>query len=127
MYKHVDEHGRITYSNVPIKGAKKVDLPELSTVPGGKPVATPANFPKVDSKTQKDRDDIRRRILAEELKSEEQKLADAQTALKEGEAVRYGDERNYQRYLDRIQRLKDDVEQHEKNVDAIRRELTSLR
>src|SRR6185436_502252 len=87
IYKYVDDKGRVTYSNLPIKGGKKVDLPELSTVPGQKPgqTASPANFPKVDGKTQKDRDEVRRKILEDELKTEEQALAEAQKALEEGE------------------------------------------
>jgi len=127
IYKYVDESGRVTYSNVPIKGGKKVDLPEVSTVPGPKPSKTPSNFPKVDDKTQKDRDDVRRKILEDELKTEEKALAEAQQALQEGESVRLGGEKNYQKYLDRVQGLKDNVEQHEKNVAAIRKELSGLR
>lgn len=128
IYKQVDENGRVTYSNQPMKGAKKVDLPELSTVPGQKSqTASPANFPKVDGKTQKDRDDVRKRILGEELKAEEKSLVEAQAALQEGEATRNGNERNYQKYLDRVQGLRDTVVQHEKNVDAIRRELAALK
>jgi hypothetical protein len=129
MYKYVDEKGRVTYSNLPIKGGKKVDLPEVSTVPGQKPgqTATPSNFPKVDGKTQKDRDEVRRKILEDELKAEEQALAEAQQALQEGESVRLGGERNYQKFLDRVQGLKDNVELHEKNVVAIRKELSGLK
>ena len=129
IYKHVDQNGRVTYSNVPIKGGKKVDLPEVSTVPGQKPgqATAPSNFPKVDGKTQKDRDDVRRKILEDELKSEEQALTEAQQALQEGEATRLGDERNYQKYLDRVQKLKDAVQGHEQNVAAIRKELAGLK
>src|SRR5436190_17303886 len=82
IYKYVDENGRVTYSNVPIKGGKRVNLPEVSTVPGQKS-ATPSSFPKVDDKTQKDRDDVRRKILEDELKVEEAALTDAQKALQE--------------------------------------------
>ena len=128
IYKQVDENGRVTYSNQPMKGAKKVDLPEISTVPGQKSqTASPATFPKVDGKTQKDRDDVRKRILEDELKAEEKSLAEAQAALTEGEATRNGNERNYQKYLDRVQGLRETVSQHQKNVDAIRRELAVLR
>jgi hypothetical protein len=129
IYKQVDENGRVTYSNQPMKGAKKLDLPEISTIPGqkGQQANATANFPKVDGKTQKDRDDMRRRILEDELRTEEKALSESQAALQEGEATRLGDERNYQKYLDRIQGLKDAVAQHEKNVDAIRRELAAIR
>lgn len=34
IYKHVDESGRVTYSNRPFKGAQVVDLEPLTTIPG---------------------------------------------------------------------------------------------
>ena len=66
IYKHVDAEGRVTYSNVKIKGAKKIVLEPADTSFGGDnspsrranttKSATPAGFPKVDSDTQKQRD-----------------------------------------------------------------------
>jgi hypothetical protein len=45
IYKHVDESGRITYTNRPMNGAVAIDLEPLSTVPGlPRPAATPAPF-----------------------------------------------------------------------------------
>jgi len=130
IYKYVDENGRITYSNIPLRGAKKLNLEPLSTVPASKPKATattPAGFPRVDSETQKKRDDTRRQILEDELAAEEKQLTEAKKALTEGEAVRQGDERNYQKYLDRIQGLKDNVALHEKNVAALKKELAGVK
>jgi hypothetical protein len=124
IYKYVDDNGRITYSNIPKKGSRKLDLEPLPTIPGAKPQATPGSFPKVDSSTQKKRDDSRRKILEEELAAEEKLLADARKALVEGEGTRMGDERNYQKYLDRVQKLKDEVALHEKNVTALQKELS---
>ena len=43
------------------------------------------------------------------------------------EATRLGDERNYQKYLDRVQGLKDNVALHEKNVEALNKELAGIR
>ena len=34
IYKHVDEQGRTTYSNKPMKGATVLDLEPLTTIPG---------------------------------------------------------------------------------------------
>jgi hypothetical protein len=130
IYKYVDENGRVTYSNIPIKGGKRLNLEPLSTVPATKPkpaAATPAGFPRVDSETQKKRDETRRQILEDELAAEEKQLAEAKKALTEGEAVRLGNERNYQNYLDRVQGLKDNVTLHEKNVDALKKELAGLK
>lgn len=135
--KYVDDEGRVTYSNVAIKGAKKAmcfDTPAAPPAPASAPRQTkaapapsPQNFPSVDRETQKRRDDARRRILEDELAAEEKALAEAQQALKEGEEVRLGGERNYQKYLDRIQGLKDNVALHERNVAALRQELGNVR
>ena len=129
IYKKVDENGRVTYSNIPSKGAQKLNLEPLPSVPGYKPPAgTPGDFPKIDADTQKGRDGKRRQLLENELEQEKKQLEDAKTALTEGEATRLGDERNnYQKYLDRVQRLKDAIAEHEKNVDALQQELAGLR
>ncbi len=140
IYKHVDEDGRITYSNVPSKGAQKLNLEPLNTVPASKP-KSPENFPRVDSDTQKGRDYKRRQVLEDELAQEMKALDEAKKALAEGEGVSLGDEaftvtgkdgkkiirHNYQRYLDRVQKLKDDIAAHEKNVDALQQELAGSR
>ena len=138
LCKWVDDKGHVTYSDAAVKGATKASCFEAPPIPPAPPPqqrttapgTTPApagGLPNVDPATQKKRDDSRRKILELELASEEQALAGARKALAEGEAVRYGDERNYQRYLDRIQGLKDRVAQHERNVSAIKQELSNTR
>jgi chromosome segregation ATPase len=67
-----------------------------------------------------------RDILEKELAAEQEDLAKARQALAEQEAVRSGDERNYARVLERLQPFKDRIETHEKNIEALRRELSSL-
>lgn len=140
IYKSVDEHGRVTYTNIPMRGAKKTRLEPLSTIPATKPrpsAATPPNFPAVDSKTQKERDQTRREILQNELASEEKQLAEARKALTEGQenpevftAVVNGKavtRRNVAKYEQKIKTLQDDVTRHEKNVAALKTELTGLK
>lgn len=135
VYKCVDADGHVTYTNDKsnAKGCKLLasDVP-VSSVPGpaARPKApagaAPGGFPSVSGDQQKARDSERRRILEAELDTETKSLEQARKALVEGEAVRLGDERNYQKYLDRIQGLKDDVALHERNVDALRKELSKL-
>jgi len=128
IYKKVDEDGRVTYSNVPSKGAQKLNLEPLNTVPASKPKSqSPDNFPRVDSDTQKGRDYKRRQILENELAQEMNQLEEAKKAHAEGQDTRLGSERNYQRYLDRVQKLKDTVAEHEKNMDALREEIAGFR
>ena len=88
---------------------------------------SPAGFPKVDPATQNNRDGARRRILEEELSGEDRALAQARTELTEQESIRNGDEKNYQRVLDRLQKYKDEVELHEKNVEALKKELSNAK
>jgi hypothetical protein len=64
-----------------------------------------------------------REILEKELAAEQELLARARQELVEQEATRSGDERNYARVLERLQPYKDNVDLHEKNVEALRREL----
>lgn len=121
------------------KDCKKLNLPEVMTVPGtrtgggaatsaAKPAAaSPAAFPRVDSATQKTRDGERRAVLEQELQSEEAKLAGLRAEYNNGEPERQGGERNYQKYLDRTARLRDDVARSEANVASLRRELSNLK
>jgi hypothetical protein len=128
IYKQVDENGRVTYSNVPMPGAKVIVMEPIQTVPAAKTkeAATqtaPANFPKVDGATQRNRDASRKKILDDELAAEEKLLGDAKKALSDGEAERRGDERNYAKYQERVQKLRDTVAQHEKNIGALKKEI----
>lgn len=143
LCKYVDDNGHVTYSDSPVKGAKKSSCFDAPPAPPASAPATnramtapppataqpapPGGLPNVDSATQKRRDDSRRKILEEELAVEEKALAQARKELADGEATRLGDERNYQRYLDRVQGLKDRVSQHERNIAALRQELSNLR
>ena len=88
---------------------------------------TPSDFPRVDRDTQRARDDGRRKILEDELSSEEKGLSDAKAKLAEQESLRNGDEKNYQRVLDRLKPYQDAVDRAERNVAALKRELSSLK
>lgn len=134
-FKCLDANGRATYTNMKEETKGKnctVVMREISVVPATPPRAagatpSPAGFPKVDAATQKGRDDARRRILQDELSGEEKALAQAKVELTEQESIRTGGERNYQRVLDRLQKYKDEVERHEKNVAALKKELSNLK
>ena len=84
-------------------------------------------FPRVSASAQKERDNDRRRILEDELKKEQERLANLQGEYKNGEPDRLGNERNYQKYLDRVQQLKTDIERTEGNLATIRRELAAIK
>jgi hypothetical protein len=129
IYKHVDEHGNVTYSNIPMKGAQKLNLglPSGPSAPKSGAKASPAGFPKVDAATQRKRDDMRRRVLQEELAAEEANRAEAFAALKAGEGLRPGELKTSPSYLDRQQRMRDALTLHEKNIEALKKELSHVR
>jgi hypothetical protein len=136
-FKCVDDKGRATYTNLKEEAKGKncsIVMREISVVPATPPARaaaaspSPAGFPRVDAATQKSRDGERRRILEEELAGEEKALKQAKAELSEQEEIRTGAEvRNYQMVLDRLQKYKDEVERHEKNVEALKKELTSTK
>lgn len=137
--KYTDEDGRIVYSTVPIKNGKKLACfkpsapPPAPEVPDEQPsqrserAVESAPSGRVDSATQARRDGDRRAILKDELARERQLLDEAQKRFEEEEAVRYGDERNYQRVLDRLKPFQDRINQHQRNIDSITKELENTR
>lgn len=137
VYKCVDDSGRITYTNdKPVAGVKGCTLlsrdQPVTSVPMNTPkrsaaTPTPSNFPRVDDSTQRDRDNDRRRILQQELASEQGLLDAAAKELAAQEAVRNGDEKNYQKYLDRVQPFRDRVKQHENNISKLKTEINNIR
>ena len=68
-----------------------------------------------------------REILEKELTSEQTALAKAKQDLVAQEGVRMGNEANYARVEERLRPFKDNIETHEKNIEALRRELSNLR
>jgi len=146
VYRCDTDSGVPLYQNAPGPRCKPLNLPSLSTIPAPKLPAQPprqgavnggaapgavggsaGNFPRVDASAQKSRDSDRRAILGDELRSEEARLAELRTEYNNGEPERLGSERNYQRYLDRVQRLKDDIARTEASIASLRRELGSVR
>lgn len=81
---------------------------------------------RVDANDQRARDNDARRILEGELQQEEQRLAQLQKEYNNGEPERQGDERNFQKYLDRVAEMKAAIVRKEGDIAAIKRELTKL-
>jgi hypothetical protein len=116
------------------KGCKTLDGAPItviqSTMPrsssggsGGSNPAASAPGNKVSSEDQKARDSDRRRILEAELRKEEENLAALQKEYNNGQPERKGDERNFQKYLDRSAELKAALTRKEADVAALRREM----
>ena len=140
IYKCVDADGRIEFTDSVKKNCKPLDLPSSIPAPARAratpgpganarpaPAAVPADFPKVSSYQQKNRDDERRNILNEELRNEEKKLADMRREFNGGEPERQGNEKNYAKYQERVALLKDSIARAEQNVDALKREIANIK
>ena len=81
---------------------------------------------RVDPRAQRARDSDSRRILEGELRREEERLAELRKEYNNGEPERQGNERNYQKYLDRVAELKSGIARKEGDIAAIKRELAKL-
>jgi hypothetical protein len=164
IYKHVDESGRVTYSNKPMKGATVMELDPVVVVPGlpqavvaekiGAPRVMPAtltvtkpSLASVEPQLQRKRDEERRRILESELVQEEKSLASARDALTQEQqnptliaAVRMAQQTadptpaqmtqmrvSLDKASGKIRGLQATVSEHEKNVEALRKELGALK
>ena len=175
IYKHVDESGRVTYSNKPMKGATVLELEPLTVIQSApaaaalKPAAmaektdtSPARaeakpavatltavptLAAIDPQVQRRRDGDRRRILEDELQHEEQSLTTARDSLTQEQvnptlvaAVRSAQQAvdptpaqltEFRNTIDkasgRIRGLQATVAEHEKNVEALKKELGALK
>ena len=137
IYKKVDADGHVTYSSTPIRGAKKLDLEPLTIVPSparARNNAKSSDFLKVDSDTQKNRDNLRRKILEEELSTEQKLVEEARQNLMNGkehlEILKDKDGKGYRnaaQYEENIKTLQGQVTLHQKNVEALKTELLKLK
>ena len=101
--------------------------PAGSAVTGGAKKPSPANFPRIDSGTQKKRDDVRRSVLEEELATELKNLDEARRQLATGEKPLPGERTDASSYQSRVKQLRSAVERHERNISAIRKEIGTVR
>lgn len=127
LYKCTDRNGGVLLTNQ--KPANKscvvlshepVPVPSSST-PASRPRAsatpTPRDFPRVSASEQKTRDNDRKAILDRELESETRQAERARAALQEPGT----------HAADKQQALRDTLALHERNIEALRREIGNLR
>lgn len=128
IYKCIDASGGTVISNSRLeKNCKAIaSSPEnsLPAPPKARPAGaaanpSPAGFPRVPEDTQKARDGDRRHILEQELAGEQRSLEQARKDLSEQEALRGP--------ADRLAPYRDRVAQHERNIQAIQKEISNLR
>lgn len=115
------------------RGCRSIEGAPITIIQARPPAAPAAAAPatrsaetRVDPQAQRARDNDSRRILEGELRREETRLAELRKEYNNGEPERQGNERNYQKYLDRVAELKSNIARKESDVSAIRRELSKL-
>jgi hypothetical protein len=127
-YKCYTQSGAYSYFNVPDAEprssepvARRVPQPAGSAPAAAAPQTT---LPRVDAATQRSREDMRRKVLGDELAAEEKLLADARAAFGNGAPAPLAEEKgDADKYRARIARLRQAVELHERNIEALKREL----
>lgn len=121
------------------KGCRTIEGTPVTVVPAVKPrpagpavaggAANPASRPgeaRVDPAEQRSRDSDRRRILGDELRLEEERLVLLRKDFNSGEPERRGDERNFQKYQDRVGEMRAAIQRKEGDIAALKRELGKL-
>jgi hypothetical protein len=136
----VDEQGHKIFQNVGNgRGCRRIDG-LIATVPGTTPSpppsgasaetrgVSPASFPRVDRDTQRLRDADRRRILEDELRLEQDRLARLRLDFNNGTPRLLADETTASpTYRERSQRLLEDIQRSEGYIASLKRELTPPR
>ncbi|MDR0770851.1 MAG: hypothetical protein LBE75_06585 [Burkholderiales bacterium] len=126
--------GQMLYTNVsPGPDWKKRQCfataePPAAAPKKGVPSATArSTLPKVTSEKQRERDAMRRKVIEDELAAESALLEEARGAYANGAPPALAEEfLNPQKYSARIARLRESVDLHERNVEALRKEVAKM-
>lgn len=123
----------LTQKEAAAKGCKTLEGAPVTVIQSQPPSrrsessnAARSNGERVEPADQRARDADKRRILEDELRREKERLATLQKEYNNGEPERRGDERNYQKYLDRVAELKASIERSQADVAALEREIGKL-
>jgi hypothetical protein len=122
----------ITAKEANDRGCRARESRQVTTIPGptkARPAASPtpqAAASKVDAQEQKSRDSDSKKILEDELHKAEAQLDALKQEYNNGEPERQGNEKNYQKYLDRTADLKASIARTESDIAAIKRELGKI-
>jgi len=129
IYKHVDQNGRITYSNKAISGASK--LPANTPFPTkNRNQLKPTNsYPIVSNDVQAKRDQKRRQILENELAIEKKLFVNAKqnliNAQKNAKVLKINSNNSQENLMQNNKEFKSRKLLHERNITALRKELAN--
>lgn len=133
IYRCTDANGNVLISNTKVgKDCKAIPMAPDSALPapkarpgGAAATPTPGGFPRVQEDTQRARDTDRKRILEQELAGEQRNVEQARRDLADQTAARQNVPNSGA--VDSLQPYRERVSQHERNIEAIQKELANLR
>ncbi len=120
--KEAKDRGCTVLDNVPItviQSTKPRPAAQVAAVASGAPPVV-----RIDPAEQRARDSDARRILEAELRREEERLASMKAEFNHGEPERRGDEKNYQKYQERVADMKAALARKESDIVALKREIS---
>ena len=130
-----DYKNTITAKEAERLGCKRIEGAPVTVIQMTKPRPSTAAVPaasggtagaRVDPVAQRARDSDARRILEGELRAEEEKLAVMQKEFNNGQPERQGDEKNFQKYLDRVSDMRAAIARKQTDIAALQREIKKL-
>ena len=123
----VIEGGNVTVVHGTRSQANSQSRPAASAAPYNNPPRySSAPPPAASSASNSSRNVESKRILQAELAKAEQKLGTLQAEYKNGQPDRQGNERNYQKYLDRVAEMKAEIERTQNDISGLKREISRL-
>ena len=114
VYKCVGTNGSVTFSGTPGKGCTLFNPSNASVSIVSSPSPSPQSAPSGNA------GEIQTNTDSQEVADAQARYDAALKALEEGQAVRYGNEKNYTKYQERIQGLQNSVNEARQALDAAR-------
>ena len=127
LYKCQTQSGMSYFSGPPPANSGPAAATQRKNAGTTAKAPTPAHFPRVDSGTQRERDDVRKRVLTEELATEVRMMAESDLLLKQGSTPMPDETVTSPKYIDRVARLRQAVDNHSRNIQALNKELERVR
>ncbi len=115
VYKCVSG-GQVTYSGTPGKGCTLLKDSSISVISGPPPVQTDPSYSEPVGAPQNPTTSNNSAAIAQA----EAEYQNAVKALEEGKAVRYGNEKNYAKYQERIQQLQNAVDAAQQKLNQLK-------
>ena len=120
VYECTDARGQRSYSQTPAKNCRAASLGQVSSYSPASPApSAPPIAPTDTTVTPTPNQYASGSPSSTQIQAAQQQVNQARRALEEGKQVRYGNERNYAKYLERIAGLEAAVQQSEQALQQL--------